>query len=433
MRLRLIIALLVCAASAEHALAQQILVEGPGYEVDEGTVVHPHVGVSSGFVSNIFYEDGDGAATDPNTAPALRLMASLALASQHNKPETEVSPIIPQDEDNSASTSAPSLDFRLSGRVDYTQYLSGDTDVSEQNGFSNLAIGIDGFLVANPYGPVSVLLDNSFTRDTRPRNFESVGNLNRLINQFRGGVRLRPGNGALQFTGLYENWLDIFESDATDFANRLNHLLRARAEWQFLPITRFYLDTSFGFYGGLGNDNPAFDKVSSTPLRILLGGATAITELTTVRAHVGFGKSFYAEGAEFTGPLLGAEFGLRYSPTGRLLLAYQYTFQDSLNSNFYRDHVVSAKVDHQIQQVLVSAATHLRMRGYRGIPMALGPDSRDDLILGIEGEAHYLFREWLAFFAELKILNDSTDYIDANGDDPSYSRFELYAGATAAF
>jgi len=51
-------------------------VEGPGIKVGEGTVVHPVVGLSTGAVSNVFYEE-DGT----NAAGVLRLLAQVGAGS----------------------------------------------------------------------------------------------------------------------------------------------------------------------------------------------------------------------------------------------------------------------------------------------------------------------------------------------------------------
>ncbi|MCG8420913.1 MAG: hypothetical protein MJE77_23580 [Proteobacteria bacterium] len=430
MRRSACIVAVVIAVASSSALAQDTVVEGAGYEISEGTVVHPRASLSTGYISNVFYEAGDEGGSG---SAVIRLGLSAALASEHNRPAGAVeSPLESAESLGPAARSSPSLDYRLTGRLDYTQHISGNNNVKEQNGFSSLALGIDAHLVTMPDGPLSFMVDNRFTRDVRPRNYDFHGNFNRVINRLRGGLRWRPGRGALQFSARYENTLDIFESELPGVGNRMNQLLRGRAEWQFLPITRFYLDASYGFFGPMGDS----DKPTSTPLRILLGGASAITENTTLRVHAGFGKGFYSAGAgmagaEFTGPLLGAEFGMRYRSTGRFTVAYQYDFRDALGASFYRDHAVQAKVDQQIDQILLHILADIRLRGYRGV-FTGGEGTRDDFILRLGTRVHYVLRDWLALTGEIDVVSDTTSFTDAMGNDPSYNRLEIQFGAQGA-
>ena len=55
------------------ARAQDVLVEGPGIKMGEASVLHPHVGIEAGVISNVFYEE-----TDEVVAPVLRLLAGIA-------------------------------------------------------------------------------------------------------------------------------------------------------------------------------------------------------------------------------------------------------------------------------------------------------------------------------------------------------------------
>ena len=60
----------------EQAVAPASSVEGPGFKVGEGTVVHPIFGIETGFVSNVFF-------TEAKEKPAgvLRLLAQIGIAS----------------------------------------------------------------------------------------------------------------------------------------------------------------------------------------------------------------------------------------------------------------------------------------------------------------------------------------------------------------
>lgn len=442
---KLVLPILLATSSA---WAQEVVVEGKGYAVGEGTMLHANGGVEAGVDSNVFYADG---AVDPGVvaAPILRVMGNVAIASEYNKPDADKQSVLSVEDESSTITGEPveldqpkpDWDFRIALQLGYNQYIgvghsSPRTDInysiSEQ---SNLSGSLDTHVESNPEGQLSFILNNNLVRDNRPRNFVSSGLLSRWNNQLQAGVRYRPGSGALEFQARYENLIDRFDAKNivpnAQLANRINHLARVKAEWQFLPITRFFFDGSFGFFGPLGS---AFqEKVASFPLRLQLGVASLITQNTSVRAHAGFGKGFYTAGPDFTMALFGGEFGWRYSPVGRITFAYEYDFRDSINANFYRDHALVAKVDHQIDRFLIDLGVQARLRGYRGVFASVGPPDRDDLILSARAKGHYLTRDWLAFNAMLDIAVDSTGYRDFLGDDPSFTRVEFILGAVAAY
>ncbi|ACY12949.1 hypothetical protein [Haliangium ochraceum] len=436
MRRSLCIALLLLAASAGTAAAQSPVVEGPGIRVGEGTVIHPSVGVLTGVLSNPFYES-----SDPNPVPVVHLRGAFTIASQHSRPAGELA-LLHSDEER--SDAAPALEFRFGAHVDAEWYLSGD----EQTAQRLVSGGLSGHVLTAPRGPVSVFADDTLVRVSQPVNFDYAPwrNLNRIINRFAGGVQVRPGGGAFRFALQYENTIDAFESSDSSFANRIHHLARARGEWQFLPRTRFFLDGSWGYFGPLSGASCELLKRESRPLRVLGGASTALTELTSLRAHIGYGNGYYqSRGAagcmdvgneDFNNVLLGAELGFRYSPLGRLSVTYEYDFQDSLQANYFTDHALIARVIHQIDRVQLFSGLDLRLRHYAGIMPALsgpaGEMSRDDIIVRLFGRAHYVFRDWLAFTAELDLVSDSTDFT-YNGDPLGYNRTELRIGTVAAF
>ena len=416
------VAVAILLALTSTAMAQDAIVEGPGYELSEGTVLHPSVGAETGAVSNVFREQADAVAS-----PLLRLLADLDIASR--PPER-----LGQAEDASGSTATPpNLEFRAGVRFTYTEYLTGNAAARAQR---DLGINADLNVVGYPQGTTRFTVQNSFVRDVRPRNFESRGSLDRDINHLTLKLGVHPRGRSISGSLRYENTIDIFESDGSQFANRLQHLAGVRAEWRFLPITLFSLDTSFGFYGGLGADAEAF-KVSSTPLRIVLGVATALTERTTIRGTVGFAKGFYSAGADYTTAVGSLAFGYRYSPVGRVVVSYAHELKDSINANFYRDHEFRITVDQQIARVLLQGVVEARLRGYRGVPMSLGGgDIRDDLLFSAGLDGHFVMRDWLAITGHYRTVIDSTEFrytaIDVV-DDPSYVRHEVMAGARAAF
>lgn len=428
--------------SGAPAAAQRAVVEGPGYQLTEGTVVHPSIGMTTGILYNPFYEN-----QSPATTPVIRVRAAATIASQHSKPPGEIELIVSDADEDRARQAAPSVEFRGGALVDFEFFASPSEQVSHRR----ISGSLTGHVMTAPRGPVSFFLDDTLVRVSTPVNFEIPPendrdrNLNRIINRLATGVQVRPGGGAFRFALQYENLIDAFESGDSDFANRVQHLGRGRAEWQFLPITRFFFDTSYGFFGPLSSADCDLIKRESHPLRVRLGSSTALTELTSLRAHIGYGKGFYqARGSEcgeagtpdYSTVLLGAELGYRYSPLGRMSVTYEYDHQDSVQANYYRDHALVGRLINQVDRVLLQGAIDLRLRHHNGVPLDLqcggGQLSRDDVLLRLSGKGHYPVRDWLAFTAELDISSDSTSCM-VGGRQLGYTRTELQIGAVAAF
>lgn len=406
-----------------QVFAQDVAVEGPGYKVGESTVLHPTVGAEAGYISNVFYEDNT-----PKGSALMRVLARLALASR--PPERlEIEGAESEEETQQAQEK---LDFRAELRLAYEEFLTTDNQVQAQR---NLGVGADLHLGILPKSTFPITLDDSFMRTNRPTNFESDRVINRDINNFKAQLGFQPGGRTILMALRYENLLDVFEGGRSDFADRMNQSIGFRSEWQWLPITKFHLDVSYGFFGGLGSASESY-KASSNPIRAVAGVDSAITERTTVRVSAGYAYGSYSAGEGFSGMLFGSEFGFRYSPTGRFTLGYTHNYADSINANYFGEHAIRAGLDQQIGPVLMAARAAGRLRGYRGINPMIGAPSRDDVILdgGLRGQ--YVIQDWIAITGDLELATVQTDYVSMAGggsDDPSYDRMQLMLGAAAAF
>jgi hypothetical protein len=427
--------LLLAAVSASHAEAPAAsavtIVEGPGVKIGEGTVLRPILGVETGVISNVFREEDGGA-----TSGILRLIGEIGVGSlSPQRLEMAQGPLSARngsEEEQAVTTPDPGdLEFRADLGLTYDEYLTTNNNVRTQR---DLAVIAGLRAIVFPLGTWAFAFDNQFTRETRPTNFESRSNTNRDINSLRLQLLFQPRQRTLSAGLRFENRIDVFETDEQAFANRLQNTLGMRVNWQFLPVTRFYADASIGFFSGLGDS----EKISSTPLRLLLGAQSAITVKTTVNTRIGFGKSFYSSGPDFTNVLLGADIGYRYSPVGRVTFLYDFDFGDSVNANFYRDHVFKSTFEQQFAPFLVQGSAEVRFRGYRGVlGNLIGPSTdRDDLIFALGLGGHYNFRDWFAATVNYNLVSDQTDFvymtIDGYSDDPSFTRQELLVGVRAA-
>ena len=421
------------ALAVRPALAQEAVVEGPGVALGEGAVFHPSVSLETGVISNVFYEDGSRPGNDPVVSAIARLIAGFSIASQSHKPAGEVEPAIETEDQVEEPPPPANIDFRFGGAFILNGYLSDNESVRDQ---TDIGVGLNGDVIFLPEGNVSFRLTDEFIRDARPANFESTHNLNRDYNHFTGGMMVQPVGRTISVGARYENTIDRFESDDAAFANRIQHLIALRGEWRLYPYTKFFADTSLGFFDALGSEGMDF-KSPSTPLRIQVGVGTALTEVTTLRGYIGYANGFYDEGPNFSNAIGGAEFGYRYTEYGRFRIIADYNFQDSLQANFFRDYSLLGRIDHQFGLFVLGAHAGVRLRTYRGVPTALGgAEDRDDVIFTAALNGAYLLRDWLAITARVEALVDSTDYTYMAGgvtDSPEFTRYEAYLGVSAAF
>jgi hypothetical protein len=419
------------AIAAPDARAQEsdLAVEGPGYPLGPGSVIHPVLGAELGVTNNVFYENGD---ETPRASGLLRLLASAAIASRRIEPG-ETDPLMLDDIGDEPAEPAPQkVQFRLGGGLRYDEYLSPESHVRTQR---TLAVDIKGDLVAGPEAVVAFLASDHLVRDTRPTNFESDQDTNRIANHLMLGLKWQPGGRTLNAQLKWENQLDIFEDPDQRFANRMVNAVHVRSEWEFFPYTKAFADVSYGFINGLGGMDY---KRSAQPIRGGVGIATSITEIFTVKAHAGWAYAAYAGGASYSSPVLGGEVGYRYAPTGRVVVAYQWDHRDSINADYYSDHGLSGRVDHQLTPKIVgSARGEIHWRGYRGVNESLGGGTtRDDFIFAVGARAQYVVKDWMAIVGDYRTEVDQTSFMysaDGFSDDPSYVRHEVTAGVRAAF
>jgi hypothetical protein len=420
----------VVAALGTPVLAQETgtgvtdIVEGAGIKVGEGTVLHPILGIDSGIVYNVFYEDGN---EGPVTSGLLRLYAAMAVGSL---PSERLQTVQEEDDD---TKNYGDLAFRADLYAQYEEYLSSRETVRSQR---DITLGLMLRGIVFPRRTWQFGFHEEFRRDPRPVNFESDGDVDRDTNIIGVELRYRPYGRALSGDLRYRNHIDYFEDDSQQFANRMQHTIGLQVGWKLFPVTRLYGDASLGFAGGFGS---ASTRPSSMPLRILVGIQSALTVKTTINAKLGFGKGFYDSGPDFTMVTGGAQFGYRFSPNGRGTLMYDYDFHDSINANYYTDHAIKLKIDQLIGRFGVSAAAELRFRHYAGVIMEVDParPNRDDLIFSVPLGVNYHFRNWIAATLDYRFTTDQTDfrYMPEPGviDDPSYTRHLLLAGVRAAY
>lgn len=410
------------AFDPDNAVAPESVIEGPGIKIGEGTVLHPVFGLETGVVSNVFYED-----IDPHAAGLLRLMAQIGAGSLGSARMAPTS-----SDDENAANNMGSFEYKASLRASYDFLLSGNETVA---GTGGLGVGALFRGMTNPLGRWSFGFDENFTRLIRAANFETDLNTNRDVNILGLNLLYHPTDSAFGGYLYYTNTIDVFEANLVDFADRLQHKLGIHPTWKAFPNTTVFVDASIGAYSGVGSDSR---KQSSYPLSAIAGINTLLSLKTTLNLQAGYVNGFYSGGPSYSAPTVGVALGYRYSPLGRVSLAYDWVYQDSVNSNYYRDHVLRLSVQQLINPFIIMVQPEVHFREYNGIDtivMGANP-TRDDVIFSAVAGVHYQLRNWVEATLDYRFTDVSTDYVYpafmGSTDNPSYVRHELLLGVRVA-
>jgi hypothetical protein len=381
-------------------------------------------------VSNVFYQDTGGV-----TAGLLRLLFEIGTGSLSNQRLG----LRPATDEQDASAPAPGVytdsgDFQYNANVylSWDQYLSTNRDVNSQGGLGG-GLLLRG--IVNPQRPLQFAFQENFSRVIRATNFEAPLDTDRDINTLGLRLNYQPTGRSLGGYLYYQNIIDVFEASNQQFANRMQNQLGLRLNWQWLPLTRVFGDVSATYNTGLGDSL----KINSTPLTAVAGIQTVLTLNTTLNTHVGYTNGFYASGPSYSSLVAGVLFGYRYSPLGRVTALYSYDHADSINANFYRDHLFQLTFEQYFAPFVVFARPELRLREYEGtntIVMGASSNVRDDTILGVTLGMRYNFRDWIAGTLDYRLQDVQTDFrymTDGLTLNPSYVRHELMLGVRAAY
>jgi hypothetical protein len=330
----------------------------------------------------------------------------------------------------------------LRGDVDLTwnQFISDNREVNES---SDLAIGLLFDARFNPDGEFTVVLKDGLTRAVRPPPAESLGDTDRIKNEFTLGGIFKPGGGAIQGYANYIFGADIFEESALNFGNRLSHTFNLGGRWQWLPKTQFTGDLFFGII--MPNDETV--KAGSTPLRIWAGISTLITPTFGTVIKVGYGNGFYDRGPSFSSYLALIEGRWALGPVARFAFGYTHDFFDALVGNYYVDHAFYARAAAQFAgRWQARARGEIRLRDYDGIvdfggvnfcadDACMGED-RFDVVAHLDASLEYQINAWLYAGAAYTFESITTDSFVISGGQPDSNGYvwnEFLIRATAKF
>ncbi len=386
------------------------LVQGDGIKIGEGTAFYPQVGLETGYESNTFYQ-----ADNPVGAGLLRLLVEGGIGSL-SKGRLGDSP-------------PGELVFEANAYAAYDQYLSSNGAVTDQSG---LGLGFHGNVLVHPEGTVSFYANDGYDRILRPNNFESTSNATRDINTAMLRLDIHPEARRLMGSIAYTNTVDVFENNSL-YPDRVLNTLAGQIGYKLFPLTTASLTVTGGYDTGIGNTT----KVTSYPVVAKLGLATALTVNTSFLAEAGYTQGFYTSGPDYQAFYGSAYFEYRYNDLSAFRLRYAYLHNDSVNANFYRDHVIQGWLEHKVERFGVYLAPEVRFRQYEGLnPPLMGSTVRDDVIAAAAIGVRYQFRNWVSASVQYRIVDDSTDYRYTSGAtmlDPSYLRHEVFAGVRLAY
>jgi hypothetical protein len=418
----------IASFDPEDAVAPVTIIQGRGIKVGEGTVLHPVFGMETGYISNVFYEN-----FNQQPSGVLRLLGEVGVASLSGSRLNPNSGGLGEEEHDQTGLDKGSLQYLANVRLAYDQMLSG-TDVVQNTG--GLGAGVTVRAMANPMGKVSLGVYEDFLRSIRAANFETSTNDNRDINNLTLSLLLHPPGRSLSGYLYYHNTIDAFESDEHNYPSRMANRVGLHPMWRWLPETLVYGDFSWGVNTGIGSSAASMAKVTSYPLALRLGIASLLTMKIAGHVDVGYVNGFYSSGPSYQGPRIDTTLSYRYSPLGQLGVGYTLVYMDSINANYFRDHLIRAFVQHGLDPFVVVAGPELHFREYVGVT-APGPATvRDDVIFAFVGGIHYAFRNWIAATLNYRFSTVQTDfrYMDTAGNtiDPSYTRHQLMLGVRVA-
>jgi hypothetical protein len=284
--------------------------EGPGVRLGEQLVLHPGVAAEIRYDSNIFYT-----ASNELQAAILRILPSIDLATRPAQ---------------RGGSTPHMIDFRFHAGLDYREYLTGNTLISQHRQFGVLGSML---LAINPFGVFGVEIFDNYVRTTQPPYSTVSYNLDRDTNEVGARFRLRPGGGRLEVNLTYVFGIDLFEVPVLQDFNLFYHKLILHAAWKFFPKTAVYIDASDTIYQY--RQPGSYMHPDSYPLRVVAGIQGLITTKLNLNAWIGYGNGFYVTGANPNTAIGGLD--LRWKPTmlSTGTLGYKHDFQNSLLGSFY--------------------------------------------------------------------------------------------------
>lgn len=278
-------------ASAQEWLKDRRYQEGAGIRVGD-LELHPGIGGEVGYDSNWFLRTHK---TDPryvNGAPnnepvgagVLRLTPSFSIGTLGAQ----------RQEASEAGQTAGAVAFRAGVAATYREFI-GEKQIRDQRNVSGSAFArVD----INQARTVGFGIFANYTRLIQP-SVVADPNLSFNRSDVNGGLEviILPGGGTLDLRAEYQIFAALFEeTNGVPYTN-ITHEISVKNRWRFRPRTALFHDTSIRFVDYPNADRSLNYLNDSTPLRTRFGITGLITERFGALAAVGYGATFFRNGA----------------------------------------------------------------------------------------------------------------------------------------
>ncbi len=433
------VACLLLAAKAEAAPAfMPRAQDGDGIKVGKRSRFHPGFGIGVGMDSNVFYED-----KSEGPAVAAYMVASGWASIGNRGVQGGVL-------DSPADRTDRKIDYSIGLILGFRQFLDRRSEILKQSRFS---LGADVHLIVLPGRKFSLQIDDTFYRLAEPRDIQAreTLNFNRLTNDGRLGLVVRPGGGRVALTAGYLNQLLYFENKDSQVnrSNRVGNGALAEIKWRFFPTSAVYARYSmlYTYYFSCCVDPGTGRNEDNYAHRIEGGYRGQLGKRVVLGAMFGWGLAYYRQdpnGPNFSGPI--AHLYLDVFPTmrTRVHVSGERTFRDALFGNFFVDYVARLLVSHQFKwRMIASLGTGVIFREYRGIPepgvedvnvasydgAARGGTARRDILFNLTARLEQPLGRFFALRLDYTATVDSTpfavNFVDGSRNDAGFIRHLL--------
>lgn len=427
---------------------------------------HPSVALEGGYDNNAFLEDDSGISS---------VTSGGTMLSVNEVPN-------------------PTAAFRLSPRLTVTT-LGKERLTDESGEYVPPTIALQGGLGGSLYYLPGVTSDNYPWRYEGDLDFDEVilpertfslglsqeGSVRRLPLQSNPGYQWHAGAGAraqiasrgevLRLVMGYKFGIDRFTAGGSNASigsyrvsinNFHTHSINQQLTWKFLPKTSLFQDAEFSFRNWADKAGVLVDRFDTARFATRFGANGALSKQWVTTLAVGYGAIFLAKSNNDAETVLGqAKITWRPTETFQSSLGYGRNITPALLGNTsvtnqfelgmkatiagkaiiglnsalrFVDFGFDSKQDAIITPTLAQAVENAY--GYSATP------ERSDVILDVDLTGEYKLVDWLSITAEVRYLQNFTDYAflltkDAGGMDilvspAAFSDVQAFAGLRAA-
>ncbi len=414
------------------AIAQTSEMQLPSLRQDRGLrsgdfLLVPSISLSGHHDTNVFNGNEEENGNDPVSATSLRFAPKLGLT---NGVEAETQ-------------------FNFDATGDIRIYVSDDAALTNLNNIGGVAALSVSFAARRA---ISFTVFDTFSRDLRANNWETLQTLNRNANNIGARVSFHPGDipsrrpFELTLAGSYA--VDRFSEYRLGDTDTIKTKLAAA--WRFLPKTAAILDATWDFRS-YANANTLQLTADSKPWRVQAGLVGALTKLVTLRVTGGWGMSLHDERDSFNGFVAAVGLGYKASQSTLLHLQYTHDFADAFYGNYVEFHRGTLKLSQRFGQILdvtahggfgygVYGLYNPVETGATGLPVfgSISQANRKDYTLDAGLDANFELARLVSVQVGYRVRGVFTSFkvtaVDASVlDVGAYTAHEIQAGVTLRY